>query len=355
MASTIRWGILGTGAISALFAEGLRSAGAELVAVGSRSRAKATEFASHFGVPRAHEGAEALARDPHVDVVYVATPNAEHRTSALVCIKAGKAVLCEKPFALNLAEAQEVVEAAEQRRVFLMEGMWMRFIPSVRRLTDRLRDGAIGDLRMASIALGHPFAFEAGNRVFGAGGGALLDLGVYGVSLALQLFGPPKSVRSQVVLGKSGVDEQVTVLLGHADGRQSTIGATLRCLMSNDASVVGSDGWARLHEPLYRPGAFTVAKVAKMRLAPPLTRSRLRRSRWLRTVYRGLRASLPAKIGGGPRTFRVPCEGNGYNYEALEVMRCLGEGVLESAIMPHKDTLAVMETLDRIRREWTEV
>ncbi len=355
MPAKIRWGILGTGAIASPFAQGLGLAGGELLAVASRTRSRADAFAARFGVPRVYDRGEALVRDPDVDVVYVATPNAEHRASSLLCIEAGKAVLCEKPFALDANEAKEVIDAATRRRVFVMEAMWMRFIPAVRELVELVRGGAVGDARMATLELGHPFIFDRSSRVFEPrGGGALLDLGVYPVSLALLLFGPPTRLQSQAVLGETGVDEQVTALLAHEGGRQSVLGASIRCRLSNAAAVMGTEGWIRSGEPLYRPESLTIARVPKMG-AP--ARSGSTRPPWLdnprlRSAARRVRAALARARRAGEREIVRRCRGNGYEYEAEEVMRCLRTGELESPLMPLGETLRVMQVLDEIRRAW---
>ena len=169
----IRWGILGTGHAARHFAEGLRElAGASLVAVASRTPGRAREFAARAGMPRSHDGYEGVARDPEVDVVYVASPNDRHRGDCLLCLDAGKPVLCEKPFALNAAEAEEIATAARERGLFCMEAMWMRFLPLVRELDVLLE--AIGEVRLLEARLGHLHPFDPSSRLFQneAGGGA---------------------------------------------------------------------------------------------------------------------------------------------------------------------------------------
>jgi predicted dehydrogenase len=357
MTTAIRWGIAGTGTIASLFAEGLADApGAELVAVASRSAARADAFAVQAGVRRAHRSYESLANDPDVDIVYVATPNSDHAPRATMMLESGKAVLCEKPFALDANETRQVISIAEKKRIFCMEAMWMRFMPAVRELASRVRDGALGDARAATIELGHPVAFDPHSRLFdpALGGGALLDLGVYAVSLSVLLFGPATNVKSQVTFAPNGVDDHVTALLGHADGRQSTIGASLRTRLSNGASVAGTAAWARLHEPLYRPDAITITAAHAM--APGKSASgmiaRARRNPALRTAVAELRSLVPPSLRGGGRTLRRRFRGNGYCHEAIEAMRCLRAGQTESPMMPLAETLLVMETMDAIRREW---
>ncbi|MDQ1255520.1 MAG: hypothetical protein QG656_112, partial [Candidatus Hydrogenedentes bacterium] len=192
MTDTIRWGILGTGTVARAFAQDLRFAkGAELAAVGSRRQETADRFGDSFGIPFRHASYEALANDPSVDVVYIATPNSLHKEHTLLCLDAGKAVLCEKPFALNAAEARAMVTAARERGLFLMEAMWTRFIPLTVHLRELLAENALGEIRMLTADFGFRGDFEPEgilwNRAYG--GGSLLDVGVYPVSFASMLFG----------------------------------------------------------------------------------------------------------------------------------------------------------------------
>ncbi len=190
----IAWGILGTGRIAGNFAADLALLpDAELVAVGSRSEATAQSFAGRFGAPHAHGSYEALAADPAVEVIYIATPHPLHAENMKLCLRAGKAVLCEKPFTLNAREAEEVIALAREQKLFLMEAMWTRFLPAVVRARELIEQGAIGEVRLLLADFGFRAAFDPHHRLFDPqlGGGALLDLGVYCVSLASMLFGPP--------------------------------------------------------------------------------------------------------------------------------------------------------------------
>lgn len=351
--STTRWGIIGTGRVAALFAEGLADApGARLAGVCSRTPARASAFASRHGASRAHPSAASLANDPEVDIVYVATPNVDHRNSATAVLEAGKPVVCEKPFAMDGAEARAIVELARERRVFCMEAMWMRFIPAVRELVERIGAGDLGEVRSATIELGHPFVFDANQASWSArGGGALLDLGPYVVSLAQLLFGRVSRVQSEASLSPSGADDHVSALLRHVDGQVSSVAVSLRTRLSNGASIAGTQGLARLHEPLYRPEALSIVRA---RPASPAAGDAPRRGaavrRRLRPAINATRTLLSPLPSG--RTLLRPCRGNGYQYQAIEAMRCLRAGELESPLMPLDATVQVMETLDAIRKGW---
>jgi predicted dehydrogenase len=350
MANVIRWGILGTGGIAALFAEGLRAVpGAALHAIASRTESTASAFAQQFGAARAYGDYASLVADPAVDVVYVATPNAMHADHCILALEAGKPVLCEKPFTLDAEQARRVVSTARRRGLFCMEAMWMRFAPSVRAAMALIDEGRIGDVRMATFELGMPFTFDAEHRVFSRalGGGALLDLGVYPLSLASRLFGPPTRIATQATLGDTGVDEQLAVLLQYPGGRQATIGTSLRNPMPNQGVIMGRKAMLRLHAPLYFPPAFTIKDVpppGAPRIRPGGALSRLKQTPVVR--------ALAARVRGTEGQVHVPRTiGNGYNHEAAEVVRCLRAGERESKVMPLDETIRIMETVDEIRRQ----
>ncbi len=348
MSKTIRWGILGTGLVARRFAEGLAYApGAELFAIGSRTEPGAKAFAAELGARRAYGSYEALVADGDVDVVYIATPTTHHKEHALLCFAHGKPVLCEKPFTLDASEARDVVLAARRSRLFCMEAMWMRFSPLMAPVDALLQRGIIGDLRMINVQLGLSFVPDPAHRVFRPelGGGALLDLGVYPISLAHKLLGRPTRIVSDIVVGKTGVDEQVSAILGYPGGRQAIVSTSLRNHTTNEAFLMGTQGTIRLHEPLYQPEVLSIARTPLQGPTRSPRSCRFERARQ-HPVVRDLAARLTRL-----RTTQVACRaaGNGYNHEAVEVMRCLREGALESAVMPLDETVAVLETMDTIR------
>ena len=218
MTDTLRWGILATGSIAHKFATGIAALDdAEIVAVGSRSREGADKFADEFDIPDRHDSYEALAADPDVDAIYIATPHSLHKENMLTCLAAGKAVLCEKPFAINAREAREAIDFARERGIFLMEAMWTRYIPLMVEVRRMVADGMIGDLRMITGDFGYRAGFNAERRTFNPalGGGALLDVGIYPLSLASMLLGKPQRIASMAELGETGVDEQSAMILGY--------------------------------------------------------------------------------------------------------------------------------------------
>ncbi len=361
----IRWAILGTGKIADEFAQGLRQLpDATLMAVGSRSLASATRFATHHRVSRAYGSYAELVADSEVDVVYIATPHITHKEHCLLALAANKAVLCEKPFALNAIEAAEVIALARAKQLFCMEAMWMRFIPLMREVQTLIQAQTIGDLRMVNASLGFLVAYDPTHRAYNLalGGGALLDLGVYPLSLIVQLLGVPTSIQSHAQIGETGVDEQAAVVLGFADGQIATFSTSLRTFAANDAVLMGSKGQIRIQEPLYRPEALSIQKQTLMVGAASDSNrnagmrasflAQLRQNATLRRGYRRLRPLLTPLLGLRNREVRMACAGNGYQYEAQEVMACLRAGATESAIMPLDQTLQVMEILDTIRAQW---
>jgi predicted dehydrogenase len=334
------------------FAAGLRYAeGAELAAIGSRSADKATRFADLSGALRAHGSYQALVSDPGVDVVYVATPHAMHKDHSLLVLEAGKALVCEKPFAMNAQEADAVIAVAHRRELFCMEAMWMHFLPGMRKAMELISAGAIGEPRMLTADFGYPTRADPRGRSFdpALGGGALLDRGVYPLALAWRLFGKPDKVNAMATFAATGVDAQSSATIKYPGGQIAVLSATLTGYASNEAVIIGSEGRITIHEPFCRADRLTVSRTRmltdeELPMAKPRLRDRLRSSR----LARGLRRLLPE----GRNTVHVPYVGNGFNYEAAEVMRCLAEGLTESPVWPLDQTAGVMQTMDLVRARW---
>lgn len=321
MPDTIRWGIIGTGSIAGAFAYGLSILpDATLAAVGSRSQKAADKFGEQFGVPKRYPSYAALAHDPEIDAVYIATPHNLHEENTLLCLEAGKAVLCEKPFAINAAQSERMIQKAREKKLFLMEAMWTRFLPSIVHLRELLSAGEIGEVRMLQADFGFRTNFDPKSRAFdpALGGGALLDVGIYPISLASMVFGrQPAQITSQARLGQTGVDEECAGVFQYEDEQMALVSAAVRTETPQEATIMGTKGWIRLHRPFF--------KTEKL------------------SIY--LRDQKEREIA-------IPMEGNGYNYEAAEVMACLRAGKLASSIMPLDETLAIMQTLDKMRAQW---
>lgn len=318
MGESIRWGILSTGAIARSFVKGLNAVpDAEPVAVGSRTREAADAFGDEFGISRRHSSYEALANDPDVDVIYVATPHSLHRDNSILCLRAGKPVLCEKPFAINRSEAAEIVAAAREEGLFLMEAMWTRFLPIMYQVRQWLGDGAIGDVRMVSADFG--FGSRPGttkSRLYdpALGGGALMDVGIYSLSFASMVYRrKPSRVMSMGHIGELEVDEQAGMMLGYDAGEMAMLFTSIQCGTSHWAHIMGTEGIIRIHPPYWRGTTATLVRDGKETLVE--------------------------------RKY----DGNGYNCQAEAVGRYLREGKLESEEIPLDETVDIMGTMDTIR------
>jgi predicted dehydrogenase len=351
MADKIRWGIMGTGGIARAFADGLSHLPeARLAAVGSRTEEKAKAMAGDFHVPRFHASYEALAADPEVDVVYVATPHVFHKDNALLALRAGKAVLVEKPFTINAAEAAEIFALARVKRLFVMEAMWTRFLPAFVRVRELLAAGTIGEPRWLAADFGFRAPFNPKSRVFdpALGGGALLDVGVYPISLASMVFGTPQGILAQAHLGPTGVDEQAALLFHYPGGRLATLNACVTMTTPTEAVITGDKGLIRIHSPFFRSRRISVGLNRLTGLSERKMNGLRRAARMIPAVSR-LREALEGRRG---KAIRLPYRGNGLQCQADEVMRCLRAGLLESPVLPWAETLSIMETMDSIRAQW---
>src|SRR6201987_5360441 len=316
----VRWGILATGGIAHAFARDLAlQPGGEVVAVGSRSQASAEEFGDEFGVPHRHASYQALVDDPDVDVVYVATPHPGHHGAALLAINAGKAVLVEKPFAMDAAQAREMIDAARKRGTFLMEAMWTRFLPHIARVREILAARTLGELVYLTAEHGQWFAQDRKFRLFAPelGGGALLDLGIYPVSFASLVLGVPGRITGVSQPAVTGVDAPPSIIFQYGSGAHAVLTTPWRAASGNPAAIYGTaarieiDGW------FYTPTGFRVI----------------------------------ARDGAELERFDQPHEGRGLRGGAAEVGRCLRAGLLESPLLPLEATYTIMQAMDEVRRQ----
>jgi len=318
MNSKVRWGILGTGKVARAFATALTDTpDAQLAGVGSRNPDSAADFARTFG-GRPYGAYEELVHAADVDLVYVATPHPMHYRNVRLALEAGKGVLCEKAFTVNRREAEDLVRRARDRGLFLMEAMWTRFLPAfaeVRRIVDA---GEIGAVRQVNADLGFKADLAPAHRVLNPalGGGALLDLGIYPLSIALALLGPVDTVLAQADIGPTGVDEQTGILLRHQGGGMSLCSCSLRARLPSELTIAGERGHVRMNTMFYRTQTVTVARA-----------------------------------DGIARTVSTPYLGNGYVHEIVEAQRCWRAGLVESPGMTHADTLALMGVMDEVRRQ----
>ena len=316
MATPLRWGIIGTGLIARRFAADLAFTDSGVVtAVGSRSQESADSFADEFNVPNRHDSYEALVNDSEVDVVYVATPHPMHHANALLALNANKPVLVEKAFTMTAAEAQDLVDVARDKGLFLMEAMWTRFLPHVIALRELLAKGALGDLVVVMADHGQWFVKDPDFRLFAPelGGGALLDLGVYVVSWASMILGTPSRMTAMVDATFTGVDGQASMIFGYDSGAQAVLTCTSLARTEIRSSIVGTEARIEIEGDFYAPTSFT----------------------------------LISRDGEAQR-FEFAHEGRGLSHQADEVARCIGEGLTESPFMPLRETVSIMETMEQV-------
>ena len=316
------WGIIGLGKIAAKFAEDLqRVKGAQLYAVASRSEERATEFAKRWNAPQTYGSYEALAAAPNIDVVYIATPHVGHAAATLLCLRSGKAVLCEKPFAMDSAEVAEMVSTARETKVFLMEAIWTRILPATLQLLEWIESGKLGRVQSLTADFGFRANPDPKRRLYNKalGGGALLDIGIYPVFLAQLLFGSPVTIEGLARMGATGVDLEDNLLLRFANDQHARLHATLAHHTPSDAWIYGTEGRVHLKGRWHESKAVTLYPNE----GDPV------------------RVELAADFKGG----------RGYNLEAEHVMDCLQRGLTESPALPLDFSVQLMQTLDRIRAE----
>ena len=316
---TPRWGIIGTGGIARQFTRDLLLAGHQVAAVGSRSAGSAGRFAAEFGLAGAHASYEALVADPAVDLVYVATPHPFHYANAALALDAGKHVLVEKPFTLNAAEASRLTGQADRAGLLVLEAMWTRWLPHMARLREIVAAGTIGDIRSMTADHTQALPSDPGHRVnaLELGGGALLDLGVYPVSFASQLFGPPETVQATATFRDTGADTQVATMFRYPGGQIATTYSSSVTAGPNVASVLGTGGRIEIDRVWY-------------------TASGLR-------VY--------DRNGALAEECRPAVAGRGMQYQAAEAERLVAAGQTSSDILPPAESVAIMATLDEVRRQ----
>ena len=315
----IRWGVVGTGNMAGSFIRALQAVeDATPVAVASRSEPRALAFSEKFGIPQYYGSYRQLLADASVDVVYIATPHSTHSEICIACLEMGKPVLCEKPFAINASQARAVIELARKKELFLMEAMWTRFVPAVEKLRELLQQQRIGNVQI--MLAGGAYMPDPDPEYYlfnkALGGGILLDAGVYLVSMASMVFGRPGRVLATGELGDTGVDEHEAILLSHQHGEIASLYVSHRAKSAPDLTLLGNKGKIYLHPPVFCPAGLTLG------------------------------------VDGQPEeVFDFPVPAGGYHYQVREVNRCLREGRKESSLMPLDETLAIMETMDEIRRQ----
>jgi len=317
--TALRWGILATGGIAHAFTADLKTAGLTVAAVGSRRAESAQEFAATHGIPRSYGSYEELVADPDVDIVYIATPHSHHLACAALALEHGKHVLIEKPLTLDADQAVAIRDLAAGHRLLAMEAMWTRYLPHMVRLREILAAGVIGEVRVLSADHTQNLPTDPAHRLndLSLGGGALLDLGIYPVSFAWDVLGAPAEILATAQLGETGADTDVAISVRHASGGVSSLLTSMRGAGANAAQIVGTKGRIEIDGVFYAPTSFRVFDLD----------------------------------GTLVEEFRTEIEGRGMQFQALYAERLIAEGRIDSDLLSIEESVAIMGTLDEIRRQ----
>ncbi|SOC81194.1 Predicted dehydrogenase [Salinimicrobium sediminis] len=314
----IKWGIIGPGKIARKFAISLKFVeDAELYAIASRNPERAAAFAEEMGTIKSYSSYETMLEDPAIDIIYVATPHSFHHPHTLLCLNAGKPVLCEKPFALNRQEVEEMILTSHKRNVFLMEAMWTIFLPHIGYVKEIIDSGKFGKVKTLKADFGFDTPFDAEGRLFlkSLGGGSLMDIGIYPVFLALHLLGTPKKIKATAKLGKTGIDEHCDIIFKYS-----------------------GDTTALLHSSIIEKTptlAVIELEAASIKISP----------NW----YEPTAVSITSKKGTETKVFEAASFG--YEFEARHVQEMLRQNKTESEIMSFDKSLELISILDKIRKQ----
>jgi len=315
--SGLRWGFLSAGGIANAVADDFRIAGITIQAVGARDLARANEFADKFAIPNRHQGYEALVNDPEVDAIYVSTPHPWHHEHALLALNAGKHVLLEKPFTINAREAQEIKDLAASKKLFALEAMWTRFLPSMDAIFGVISSGVLGEIRL--VTADHSQYLPHVERLWdpALGGGALLDLGIYPVSFALRVLGLPKRATARATLTGQQVDETTSIIFEYENGAQAALTTCMSAAGPVTATVIGTYGRIEIDSPFYNQTSFKVYNQG----------------------------------GEVIQSYDEKIEGIGRQYQGLHLEKCVAEGLLESPTMSLAETVEIMQVMDALRAQ----
>lgn len=357
MTERIRWGIIGAGNIAKSFANDLpHTETGVLAAIASRTVDRANAFAARHPSCQVFGNYQEMVNSDAVDAIYVATPNSLHCEHALLAIEAGKPVLVEKPFATSATEAEKIADAAQSHGVFCMEALWTRFLPTMVDIRNKVTDGELGPIRQLHVSLGFPRIARAGDPITdpALGGGALTDLGVYGVTIAHYLLGASTCISAAVTHNDLGSAREVTMLLRHGnaeDAPLSTISVSHGTELSNTLSLFGADGKVWTDAPFIQcrrawQGRVHATDPSQSAQQPSGMKAMLQKTR----LWPAIRQIGKAVVPSGHKQFGTGFPGTGLHFQADEVGRCLRNGRYQSELMPLDQSVAVIRQLDDVRR-----
>lgn len=320
--SEFRWGIIGPGDIAHAFAKDLpyaKSAVHTIRAVMGSSKESTTQFAEEFKVPHQYYSVEEMLNAGGIDGVYIASPHVFHYEQALKCLSAGVPVLCEKPITINSRQLMHLMQIAEQKNVFLLEGMWIRFLPDIEKLLGLIGQKKIGEVHTMQADISYKAEYDPKSRYFNPelGGGSLLDLGIYPVFLSTLLFGRPEEILATGIRTETGVDGKVSAMFTYAQGKSAKVDSSFISNTEGVATIFGDNGYIRIHNPWYEKAE-----------------------------------GITVHTDDGTKVFhKSEWEGKGLYFQVDEMVKCIQAGVIESSKYCHHFSLDVMRTLDDIRQQ----
>ena len=321
MSKKINWGIIGAGKIAGKFATDLATLpDANLYGVASRNEAKAADFAQTFGFQNAFGSYESMLKDPTVEAVYIATPHVFHCENTLMALNHKKAVICEKPFAMNIREVRQMLATAKANDTFLMDALWTLCLPHILKTKQIIESGQLGKIVSVKADFGFKANFDPTSRLFDRdlGGGSLLDIGIYPLLLSMFFLGKPEKVTAVAKMGATLVDEECAMFLSYDSGQTANLHSTLLARTPVEAYIYCENGLIHIPTQFHKP--VSAIKILE---------------------YDGLKETA----------ISFDKQGIGYKYEAAEVMRCLQKGKKESELIPHQFSLDLMEVLDEVRSQ----
>ncbi|MGM1054253.1 MAG: Gfo/Idh/MocA family oxidoreductase [Bacteroidota bacterium] len=315
---TFKWGIIGPGKIAGKFATDLGMVpGAELYAVASRDIEKAKTFSAEYNFKKSYGSYEELATDTEVDIIYVATPHVFHQEHTLLCLKNKKAVLCEKPFAINSRQVEEMILTAEENKIFLMEAMWTYFLPHYQYILDLVKTKKFGTIKSLKADFGFAAPYLPEKRLYNKvlGGGSLMDIGIYPLFAALSLMGIPNTIKAQAKMSDTGVDESCDIDLTYEHGAVACLSSAINLKIPTIATITFEQAIIILQNRFHEP------------------------------------TSVLINSGGNKEEITFDVTSRGYNYEAIHVQQMLSEGRTESTIMTFQKSRELIALLDSVREE----
>lgn len=310
-------GIIGTGAIAKKLAKAINCVdGANLSAVSSRTLDRARHFAEEFNVSLWYEGLNDFLNNTDIDLVYIATPNNFHYQNTIDALNSGKSVLCEKPFALNYIESKKMIEIAEKKNLLLVEAMWTKYFPGIKRVKNILDSGILGDIVTVHGDLS--YLLDGKDRLFDRrmGGGALLDLGIYPITVMHHFMGNPENILASSQFTETGVDESTSMIFSYKSGAKALISCSINAKSTNEFSIFCSKGWIRLNDNFTRPTSISYFSQKS-----------------------------------GERHEQFLYENLGYEYQIEGVLADFNGNKTESSTVKQSDTLEIMKILDIVRNK----